>query len=112
MNAPIAVLELSATRSNGEAFPLFVAVGAPQLQETPSTYSCEVEISLFESPLRPVVGEGSLQAICLALRLVLYLLASFVELGGKLAYPHGEPFDLQAHALGQLMPFAPSQSAL
>jgi hypothetical protein len=112
MNTPIAELDLLATRSEGEAFPLHVAVGAPRFQEAPSTYSCEVQISLFESPLRPVHGESSLQALCLALRLALHLLASFVERGGRLTYPDGEPFDLEGYAIGQLVPVATAHPSL
>jgi hypothetical protein len=100
MVQPIAMLSLLA-RGPGQdhEFPITVAVGAPYEDGTGS-WACPVVVTGLHDRLADIVGEDSLQALCLAIQLAGRLLAAFVARGGHLRSPGDEPteaFPLEAY---------------
>jgi len=97
MSAAIGTLKLFGAKVGAPLFPITVSIFAPVLAEPPSTFTCQVEVFPLDSSARAIYGEGSLQALCLAARHAIQLLATFVEQGGQLSYANGESFDLGSY---------------
>lgn len=97
MSQPIATLELLGQLGTAPAFPVRVAVGAPILDELPSTFACNVEVQPLHTKPFTIYGEGSLQALSLASKHAIQMLATFIEQGGSLTYPDGDAFDPRAY---------------
>lgn len=92
----IATAQLTAVKSSGERTPLELRIGKP----TPNPnggWSCSVAVGeLFPSP-PPLLGEDSLQSLCLAIAVGASLLREFVASGGRLEDEEGGEFPLEAY---------------
>jgi hypothetical protein len=69
-----------------------VAIGQPYPRPDGS-WACPVELSGLHDRLHDMIGEDSLQALCLAMRLCGKLLTAFVESGGHLRNEGDDPED-------------------
>ena len=85
-------------RADGERFGITIEIGRPfkwgGISQT--EWACQIKVE----PLRAkavIHGEGSLQALCLALRYVHSELAAFIEKGGKIMHEDGNVFPLEAY---------------
>jgi hypothetical protein len=76
-------VQLTCVRPNGEHVPVTVAVGHPY-PTIEGDWACPVEIAGLHGRLTDAHGTDSLQALCLAIKLVGSLLASFVAEGGRI----------------------------
>ena len=92
----IAQLDLVATMPDGEHRPVLVWVGVPNHEST-GEWSCPAGLDGLHDDLLAMHGEDALQAICLALGLCASLLRDHVASGGRLHYPGGEEFPLEAY---------------
>jgi hypothetical protein len=95
----IASLTLQARRSDrSEEFPIMVSIGQPYPQPNGS-WACPVELSGLHDRLPHMIGEDSLQSLCLAIGLCGKLLTAFVESGGHLRNEGDDPdsFPLEAY---------------
>lgn len=73
--------------AEGEAFEIRVEIGVPYpWRGSDEEWACPVKVDPLHPNLRDIHGGSSLQALCLALRLVKSLLDDFVEKGGQLTY--------------------------
>lgn len=98
MDAPVAILKCIAAEVDGRRFPLTVSIGKPYQSDTePETWSCPVIIDPLHTHLRHIVGGDAFQSLCLASRMALDLLASFVERGGRLIDEDGNDVPLDAY---------------
>ena len=79
---------------DGEQRPGRIAVGMPTMIGE-HTGRCTIALDGFE-PERPIVGEGTLQALLLALRLGGYRLHDFTSRGGRVLTPAGDEVGLDA----------------
>lgn len=95
MNNIVARLELLATLPSGERRPVRIWVGTP-VQESTGEWRCPAGLEGFVDDLCAMRGEDALQAICLA-GLAVTLLPGHIEAGGRLQYPGGEQFPLEAY---------------
>jgi hypothetical protein len=76
---------------DGAQFPIRVEVERPVAWGgiSPNEWACRITVApWFER--RDVHGEGSLQALCLALQMVQWELSRFVDEGGKFGAESGE----------------------
>jgi len=96
MSNIIAQLELLATLPSGERRPVRVWVGAP-VREPTGEWSCPGGLDGLHDDLEAMRGEDSYQSICLALGLSAALLRDHVAAGGRLEYPGGGDFPLEAY---------------
>ncbi len=84
-------------RPSEEKFQISVTIGMPyETGKSPNEWACPVSISPLHNEIRDVHGDGSLQALCLAVSCVYTMLEYFVEDGGKLLYETGEEFPLKS----------------
>lgn len=98
MNAPIASLQAIAIDRAGSRFPVKVEIGTPyQAKGTPGTWHCPVAIEPLHPTLRDVAGGDAFQALCLASRLAIDLLRSFVDSGGRLTFDGSNEVPLDAY---------------
>lgn len=79
----IASIDLLAVDAGGTRTPVALRVDAP-VQLSPDEWRCAVRLDGLHDSLVPIHGADSLQALCLALRLVASLLREFVTQGGRL----------------------------
>ena len=100
MKKVTASLEVIGVQRGGERFPIVISIGVPY-EEAGSAgrvrWACPVAIEGLYSRLADMVGENSLQALCLAIYLVRLLLQGFIEDGGRLLLHSGEDFPLDAY---------------
>ena len=93
----IAKALLVGERQNGDRFEIFLEIGLPHLYNQVDDEGDEWMCSVSMSPLVPkshdVHGDGSFQALCLAISLAYQFLSRFMEDGGKLFFPTGEEVD-------------------
>ena len=100
MNDAIAGDDIIGVRANGERITIRLRVGRPYKMDTdPETWACPVSLEPLYPRLADIVGNSSLQSLCLATRLALYLLGGFKEDGGRLLHDDGTEFPLEAYAL-------------
>ncbi len=101
MSEPVAVIAtetLFGQRADGERFAIMIEIGLPFKWggTSPTEWACQIKVA----PLRAkavIHGEGSLQALCLALRSVHSELAAFAKDGGKIMHEDGNDFPLTAY---------------
>lgn len=99
MNPVIASATLFAQRPGEERFVLQIRIGTPY-QIGPDEWACPVAVApLYE--FGDIHGDGSLQALCLALRFAFELLRRFKQNGGLLFSSDGEEFPLEAFWFGE-----------
>lgn len=91
----IASLDLIAVRGSSRS-PLLLRVAAP-VAHPDGHWTCRVDLAGLHDALAPAAGEDALQALCLSLGLAAILLRDFQSNGGRLEYPTGEEFPLEAY---------------
>jgi hypothetical protein len=79
---PIAELKLSGVQADGRIVSITASVGQPY--QTEGHWRCPVRLVGIDDHLADIAGEDSLQALCLALRLLGQHLADFLAKGGRL----------------------------
>jgi hypothetical protein len=102
MNIPIASESLFGQKHPHEdRFEITVQIGTPyQVGTIPEEWACPVSVKPLYKVLHDAHGEGSLQALCLAISLAQDLLQAFRENGGKLTFETGDEFPLEAYSFG------------
>jgi len=95
----IANSELVGVRATGERIKISLRIGEPYERggETPY-WSCPISLEPLYSELADQAGVDSFQALCLASRLAITLLAGFKDDGGMLFFPDGTEFPLDSYA--------------
>jgi len=83
MDAPIASLKLIEIAPGGTRTPIHVQIGCPR-PDGRGAWACAILLGRLDSKPRVVYGEDSLQALCLALRLVRAQLEGVLERGHRL----------------------------
>jgi uncharacterized protein DUF6968 len=97
MIAATGKIEIICVRPNGERLPVTVAVGHPY-PTIEGDWACPVAMTGLHGRLTDVHGTDSLQALCLGIKLVGNLLASFVAEGGRILDPKtGEGVELDTY---------------
>jgi hypothetical protein len=96
MTMIVAELDLLATTPDGEQRPVRAWVGTP-VQAPTGEWSCPAGLDGLYDGIAAMRGEDALQAICLAFGLCAALLRDHVTAGGRLQYPGGEEFPLEAY---------------
>jgi hypothetical protein len=100
VNAPIASLEAITVDRDGTRFPIKVEIGTPYLSKRePDTWRCSVSIEPLHKSLHDIAGGDAFQALCLASRMAIDLLRSFVDNGGRLTYNGDNDVPLDAYIL-------------
>jgi hypothetical protein len=96
MGEMIASETLFGQGTSGERFQIKIEIGRPYKFDagSPTEWACPFKAEPFLVS-KDAHGEGSLQALCLALYLVRYALANFIEEGGKLSFEDGQRFQLE-----------------
>jgi hypothetical protein len=90
----VAEHRLVARRAGGEPFRVQVVIRKPAPSvRVPDAWGCEVTVDPICSRPFEVLGEGSLQALCLGAAFAMQVLDTFVQKGGRLEYPEGGDFD-------------------
>ena len=98
MSPIVASSELIGVRVNGERFTISVRIGQPYERADEAAYwSCPISLEPLYSKLADQSGVDSFQALCLASRLAITLLAGFKADGGSLFNPDGTEFPLDAY---------------
>ncbi len=82
---PIATESMVLTTADGERKTITVMVGRPYADG--EAFRCPVKVTGLEPQYVDIAGETSLQALCLALRLVRQRLEHQLETGSSLLYP-------------------------
>jgi hypothetical protein len=93
---PIAALDIVATSASGEERRVALRLEAPRPTAS-GTWLCALTLDGLHDQPAPIEGANSLQALCLALRLAEITLRALVADGGRLVFPDGEPFVLDAY---------------
>jgi hypothetical protein len=98
VDAPIASFEAIGIDSERGRFPVKVTIGAPYLSRLePDTWRCAVSIDPLYPHLRDIAGGDAFQSLCLASRLAVDLLQSYIEKGGRLTYDGENDVSLDAY---------------
>ena len=106
MEGWIASVGLVAVRPDGSRAPLALRISAPAAHPD-GVWACRMDLGGLHDGLLPMHGEDALQALCLALGLAASLLRDFQARGGRLEYPDGGEFPLEAY-FGGFGTFAPA----
>ena len=88
MNSPAAKLDLVEVAPNGSRIPMRVELGQPR-PDGRGARACPVMVDGFDRLSKDIYGEDSLQALCLALRIVRLHLELPLERGSRLVYSDG-----------------------
>jgi hypothetical protein len=100
MDEVIAGDDIIGIRASGERILIKLRIGRPYRKDSePETWACPVTMEPLYPRVGDVVGDSSFQAICLAARLVLYLLGGLKEDGGRLIFEDGTDVPLEAYGL-------------
>ena len=75
-----------------EEFPVEVSIGRPYSRDNGS-WACPVELKGIHDRVAVIVGDDSLQALCLAVQFAGKLLVAFVQRGGRLRGSGDDPED-------------------
>jgi len=94
----IARLTINAISAEGKTFVIELEVGTPYKRET-GEWACPLALKGLYDHLPEICGDDSFQALCLAIRLALEMLADFRDEGGKLLVD-SDDFPLEAYAFG------------
>ena len=99
LNDIIASDSLYGKRAGEDRFVISIEVGRPHKfgGTSPTEWVCPLRVDPFFSSGSKIHGEGSLQALCLAVEMVRFLLANFLEEGGDITLEGGEQFSLKTH---------------
>jgi hypothetical protein len=95
----IASEKLFGQRAGEDRIAITIEIGRPYKWggTSPTEWACAVKIDPFFSKRHGVHGEGSLQALCLALHLVHMELENFQEQGGIISFDGGSEFSLDSY---------------
>jgi hypothetical protein len=95
----IASEELFGQRAGEERFPITIEIARPYKWggTSPTEWACPVRVDPFFSRRDGCHGEGSLQALCLALQAVHMELLNFKQSGATITLASGEEFPLEAY---------------
>jgi hypothetical protein len=94
---PIASLTLDAQGAEGGNFELLFEIGAPY-QGPEGEWLCPLSMKPLHNFFRGIGGSDAFQALCLALAMTREMLASHVEMGGRLRYQDEEgEFDFNSY---------------
>lgn len=94
----IASLDVEARTKDGATIPVTVEIGTPYHRET-GEWACPVRLKGLHDNLADASGEGSLQALCMALSLALDLLQDVRDKGGAVT-SQGSDLPIDAYAFG------------
>lgn len=95
--SPIATEKVFGQRPGEERFEIVIEIGKPyRVAGAPNEWACAVALIGLDGRLPDVHGEGSLQALSLAIGLAYRLLQFFEEDGGVLTDAQGDRFALDA----------------
>ena len=84
--------------ADGVRFPFQVTIGIPYLLQTePDTWRCPVAIDPLHTHLPDIAGGDAFQSLCLASRLAVDLLHTFVQDGGRLTFDGENDVPLDAY---------------
>ena len=86
MNSPIVTLNVVEVAADGSRIPIRVELDQPRPHER-GGWACKVSVDGYDSFSHDVAGEDSLQALCLALRMVRFHLGRPLSRGSRLVYP-------------------------
>jgi hypothetical protein len=108
MNPPMAMLQLQARPEDGSDHPVVVQLALPRQEPAEPgiepSWGCELTLDpLLPQPI-VIYGADGLQALALAGGLAMRTLDSFIDRGGQLRHPGGEPWD--AASLSEAHPFS------
>jgi hypothetical protein len=92
MNVPVATLDVIGIDRERGRFGIQVVIGTPYLSDLEP-----VSLDPLHPQLPDIAGENAFQSLCLASRLVVELLHSFVEKGGRLTYDGENEVPLDAY---------------
>jgi hypothetical protein len=90
----IAEVPVKFRRPNGEVRDGMITIGPPVNLET--EFGCGAVISGLSTPPATIRGADPLQALRSALQFLAWELHAFVEAGGVVTDPEGEPMELEA----------------
>jgi hypothetical protein len=90
----IADYTLLGQNAGSDYFSIRIEIGRPYKGEGHHEWICPMKIDPLHNT-KHIHGEGSLQALCLALSMAHALLMGFVEDGGTLWYAPGDEFQLE-----------------
>ena len=86
MTDPIATTDLSVMLPSGERRSVTLRIGRPYRAAT-GEWRCPMALDGLQDKLPDAAGEDAIQALCLALRLLVSQLEGLVQRGGKVFYP-------------------------
>jgi uncharacterized protein DUF6968 len=93
VDQPIATLSLLGRLADTQKeFPVQVSIGKPYSRDNGS-WACPVELEGIHDRIADIVGDDSLQALCLAVQFAGKLLAAFLQRGGRLRSSGDDPED-------------------
>jgi hypothetical protein len=103
MKDAVASTKIIGIRPSGERMEIVFAVGRPYLESGGDLeqWRCPVSLEPLQGRLADAAGADSIQSICMALALGLYLLRQFKEEGGKLLHDDDTEFPLTAYLFGR-----------
>ena len=95
----IANQKLFGQRAGEEPFAITIEIGRPYKWggTSPTEWACPLKVDPFDNLSNDAHGEGSFQALCLALYLVQLQLVHFKEAGGILLHEDGQEFALDIY---------------
>jgi hypothetical protein len=99
MESPIATVELVEITSNGSRIPLRIEIGQPR-QDRGGVWACLVSVEGYDCHAKNIYGEGSLQALCLGMRMVRHHLDCALNRGSRIVDPdesEDRDFPLEAY---------------
>jgi len=88
MNSPIATLQVVELAADGSRIPTRFELGQPR-PDGRGAWACHVSVDGYDRFSKDIYGEDSLQALCIALRLLRLHLELPLERGSRLVYPDG-----------------------
>lgn len=97
MESPIATLELVEVAADGSRIPLRIELGQPR-PDGRGAWACLVSVDGYDRHAKDIYGEDSLQALCLAMRMVRLHLDCALERGSRLVHTDEDTdFPLEAY---------------
>ena len=94
VNEVVAERELIGEAAGRGRFPVRIRIGKPYPSDV--DWACPVTVEGVDWPFPDMHGVDSLQALTLALQFARHALESFLQKGGTLFWPEGEPATLES----------------
>ena len=103
MDEIIAEYECRGIDASGKKIEIAAQVGKPYLvNERCSEWACPISLTPLYRNLSGARGVNSLQSVCLATDMLIYLLEAFVENGGNLIDDDGRPVSLESFSMNKV----------